>query len=243
MSPPGASAARAEVLQRIRTALGRAGEPPDGGDGGSAGSSDGLVAGSGVPGTTAGSGLPRTYRMHGNLEAGPLLDLLAERLADYRAAVRRCEPAALGATVAAALAERGARRVIIAPGADGILPAADLPPGIEVIADQELSAQDLDAADGVITTAALAIAETGTVVLDGSSGQGRRALTLVPDYHLCIVAAGDVAELVPEAVTRLAPAARRPLTWISGPSATSDIELSRVEGVHGPRALEVILVG
>ena len=103
-----------------------------------------------------------------------------------------------------------------------------------------LSAAELDTFDVVITRAAVAIAETGTIVLDGSPDQGRRTISLVPDYHLCVVEAGQVVHLVPEAVARLS--VGRPLTWISGPSATSDIELERVEGVHGPRTLEVVLV-
>jgi L-lactate dehydrogenase complex protein LldG len=110
--------------------------------------------------------------------------------------------------------------------------------GVTLIADDDLSPAALDAVDGVITTAALAIAETGTVVLDGGPGQGRRALSLVPDYHLCIVRTSQIVGIVPEALAR-----DRPQTWISGPSATSDIELDRVQGVHGPRTLEVILAG
>jgi len=178
------------------------------------------------------------YRTLGSLDEPRRLDLLAERLADYRASVRRATTDGLAAEVAAALAGRGARRVVVAPGL-----GLALPPDVEAVADDGLSPHDLDAVDGVITGAAVAIAETGTIVLDGSPGQGRRAITLVPDYHLCVVRAEQVVELVPEAVARLAEGASRPLTWISGPSATSDIELSRVEGVHGPRTLEVILVG
>jgi L-lactate dehydrogenase complex protein LldG len=211
------ASAREEVLGRIRAALG---------------------------GERAESGLgeiPRGYRIRGSLGRAQLLDLLAERLADYRAAVRRAAPDALDAAVAAALAARGVHRVIIPDGLDFI----SLPPGVAAVRDQALSAADLDSADGVLTGCAVAIADTGTIVLDGTSGQGRRAVTLLPDYHLCVVRAGQVVELVPEAVARLeaAACAGRPLTWISGPSATSDNELSRVEGVHGPRALEVILAG
>jgi L-lactate dehydrogenase complex protein LldG len=217
--------ARDEVLARIRAALGadgRAGpeRPADDANGGGAGE--------------RASG----YRTRGDLGGERLLDLLADRLTDYGAAVRRVGPAELAAAVRAALADRGARRVVVAPGLD--LPPL---PGVEVVVDDGLPARDLDALDGVITGAAVAIAETGTIVLDGSPDQGRRAITLVPDYHLCIVRAEQVVELVPEAVGRLEAHAGRPLTWISGPSATSDIELARVEGVHGPRTLELILVG
>ncbi len=150
--------------------------------------------------------------------------------------MRRVAEAALEAAVADALAGRGARRIVVPPGLRLKLPAS-----VEVTVDDQLTAAELDGFDGVVTRAAVAIAETGTIVLDGSPGQGRRAISLVPDYHLCIVAASQVVQLVPEAVARLATAAERPLTWISGPSATSDIELERVEGVHGPRTLEVIL--
>jgi L-lactate dehydrogenase complex protein LldG len=219
---------REEVLARIRAALADGGEPARPASAGTGPAPDGPDAGNGTG-----------FRTEGDREPGQLLDLLVERLTDYRALVRRTSPAELAATVNSALAERGARRMVVPPGLDPSV----LPEGIEIVTDDGLSAPDLDAFDGVITGAAVAVAETGTIVLDGSPDQGRRAITLVPDYHLCIVRAAQVVEIVPEAVARLAAQADRPLTWISGPSATSDIELKRVEGVHGPRTLEVILVG
>jgi L-lactate dehydrogenase complex protein LldG len=207
--------ARDEVLARIRTA----------------------VADGAAPAPVA-----RDYRTAGQPPAVPgeeLLELLVDRLVDYRALVRRSSTAMVAATVVAALTERGARRVAVP---EGILPAGldRLEPGIELVGDAPpLTPAQLDVLDGVLTGCAVAIAETGTIVLDGGSGQGRRALSLVPDYHLVVVTAAQVVATVPEGLARLDPA--RPQTWISGPSATSDIELDRVEGVHGPRTLEVIV--
>jgi L-lactate dehydrogenase complex protein LldG len=184
----------------------------------------------------------RTYRTAGHpseLAGEELLERLVDRLVDYRALVRRSTTAMVATTVVAALTERGARRVAVP---DGILPAGldRLEPGIELVGDDPpLTPAQLDGLDGVLTGCAVAIAETGTIVLDGGGGQGRRVLSLVPDYHLVVVTAAQVVAGVPEALARLDPA--RPQTWISGPSATSDIELDRVEGVHGPRTLEVIL--
>jgi L-lactate dehydrogenase complex protein LldG len=171
------------------------------------------------------------------LEDRALLELLADRLEDYRALVRRATADSVEAEVAAALAGRAVRRVVVPPGL-----RLALPQWAEVTVDTGLSAHELDTFDAVVTRAAAAIAETGTIILDGSDGQGRRAITLVPDYHVCVVEAGQVVQRVPDAIAMLAGAASRPLTWISGPSATSDIELERVEGVHGPRTLKVILV-
>jgi L-lactate dehydrogenase complex protein LldG len=177
------------------------------------------------------------YRTRSELAGPELLELLASRLTDYRALVHLASAATLADEIGAALRRRQARRIVVPPALR--LP---LPGFVTATADTRpfLSPAELAAFDGVVTRAAVAVAETGTIVLDGSPDQGRRAISLVPDYHLCVVEAGQVVHLVPEAVARLA--AGRPLTWISGPSATSDIELERVEGVHGPRTLEVVLV-
>jgi L-lactate dehydrogenase complex protein LldG len=245
--------AREEVLARIRAALDDDGQA-NGHPGGAASAAAASAAAASAAPASAGQAGPAGaahgtapgcddsapgYRTRGDLTGVPLLDLLADRLTDYRAVVRRTTEAEFGAAVSAALEQRGVRRVVVPPG----LSLPGLPAGVETVIDDGLSPQELDAVDGVITGAAVAIAETGTIVLDASPDQGRRAISLVPDYHLCIVHAAQVVEEVPEGVARLAARAYCPLTWISGPSATSDIELRRVEGVHGPRTLEVILVG
>jgi len=163
--------------------------------------------------------------------------LFADRVADYRAAVVIVPSDGVAAAVEAIVAMVGPRVVVPAGFPDAWLPAS----GYDRVADDPpLSSADLDAVDAVITGCAVAIAETGTIVLDAGAGQGRRALSLVPDHHVCVVRADQVVGDVPEGVAALDP--RRPLTWISGPSATSDIELDRVEGVHGPRHLHVVIV-
>ncbi len=170
-----------------------------------------------------------------------LIDLLAENLTDYRARVHRSTEAELPAMLARLLAEHGSHSVALPTG----LPPHWLDQATGVAqhhdADGELTARELDAVDSVVTGCRLAIAETGTLVLDAGPGQGRRALTLVPDHHICVVRTADqIVASLPHALPTLDP--RRPLTWISGPSATSDIELDRVEGVHGPRVLDVVLL-
>lgn len=162
-------------------------------------------------------------------DRGDLVELFAERVEDYRAVVTRCGADEVANVVADVL---GTARAVAPPGL-----------GLDVagaVVDDGLTAADLDAIDAVVTRAAVGIAETGTIVLDHGPDQGRRAISLVPDLHVCIVDASQVVADVPDAIARLDPA--RPLTWISGPSATSDIELDRVEGVHGPRTLHVVLV-
>jgi L-lactate dehydrogenase complex protein LldG len=186
---------------------------------------------------------PREYLRAGTLgDRGDPAAVLrfCERVAEYRADVRTVRTDELAGALTAACARRGARRIAV---------PADAPPwtldGVELIRDDPpLTTRELDALDGVLSGCALAIADTGTIVLDARGASGRRALTLVPDYHLCVVRADDVVPSVPDAVKALAEmaAAGLPITLISGPSATSDIELERVEGVHGPRTLDVFVV-
>jgi L-lactate dehydrogenase complex protein LldG len=244
--------ARDEVLARIRRANATAARPPAPAEAAAAGGPPpvGVPAPAEAPPAEAPPAEP-AYRRRGDRAVADLMDLLAERLADYRAHVVRTTAAGLPGEVAAALGRRGARRVVVPaglslPGVPNVAALAAIVPDIETVADHGLSAGQLDRFDGAVTAAAVAIAETGTIVLDAAApDQGRRAISLVPDYHLCVVRAGQVVELVPEAIAALAGAVLAgsgTLTWISGPSATSDIELQRVEGVHGPRTLEVILV-
>lgn len=183
----------------------------------------------------------RDYRRAGDLAGDALAERFAERCADYRADVRLVTAEELPAAIADVLARRGSRRLAIP--AD--LPAAWRVDGVEWVEDDGLAHAQISAADGVVTGCAVAIAETGVIVLDGGAAQGRRALTLLPDHHLCVVVRERIVELVPQAVDALHAAARegRPMTWIAGPSATSDIEFDRVEGVHGPRTLDVLVAG
>ncbi|HEY6742200.1 MAG TPA: LUD domain-containing protein [Lapillicoccus sp.] len=185
-------------------------------------------------GTSAASSTPHEVVVPVSVE--DVVGLFVERVEDYRAVVVRCGLDEVAERVREGLA--GSRRVVVPAG----FPDAWLPDGFERVTDDPpLGATALDEVDAVVTTAALGIAVTGTIVLDHGPGQGRRALSLVPDRHVCVVTTDQVVTDVPEAVRRLDPV--RPLTWISGPSATSDIELDRVEGVHGPRNLHVLVVG
>jgi L-lactate dehydrogenase complex protein LldG len=170
------------------------------------------------------------------------VDRFVERTADYRAGVVRVSRDGVGGAIAAALAAAGAARVVAdATVRERWAACVD----VDWVVDEQLTARDLDTVDAVVTTATVAIANTGTIVLDHGPGQGRRAISLVPDMHICVVFTDQIVDDVPEAVTRLVESgsSTRPLTWISGPSATSDIELDRVEGVHGPRSLHVVVVG
>ncbi|WP_329061446.1 LutC/YkgG family protein [Streptomyces sp. NBC_01429] len=209
----GGSGSRERILARIRTAVADAPDAPE----------------------------PVRDYLDTHTPESRTVDLLAENLADYRALVHRTDTAGLPALIGRLLAERGARTLLVPP----LLPPdwlAGTPDGLTRIADDPaITAGELDTVDSVVTGCALAIAETGTLVLDAAPDQGRRRVTLIPDHHICVVRVPDqVVGSVPRAMPRLDPT--RALTWISGPSATSDIELDRVEGVHGPRTLEVILL-
>jgi len=205
-----ATGAREDVLERIRAAL-----------------ADAPAAGP----------IPRAYETT-LAPAADIVELFADRVSDYQATVHHATTETIADVVAAVLAGHGARRVVVPAGVPRAwLSATD---AVAVGDDPPLTWPELDVIDGVITGSAVSIAETGTIVLDAGPDQGRRALTLLPDLHVCVVHVDGIVGTVSEALTRLDPT--RPLTWISGPSATSDIELQRVEGVHGPRRLDVIVL-
>jgi L-lactate dehydrogenase complex protein LldG len=181
----------------------------------------------------------RTYHTASSDTQEAIINTFAQHVQEYKATLTRVDETQLPASIAAACAEHGVKRLVAPPD----IPDAWLPAHVEVRRDEPpLSYADLDASDGALTGCYLAIAQTGTIVLDGSARQGRRALSLVPDAHFCIVEETRIVGRVPEAIAQLAENQTRPITFISGPSATSDIELSRVEGVHGPRTLHVFVV-
>jgi L-lactate dehydrogenase complex protein LldG len=216
---PLSSAARAEILRRVRGAL------------------------RDVPRDERPEEVPvaQDYERAGRLCRSEVLGLFEDRVRDYGAVVRRVEVTRLADGVLSACRELGLGRVAVPPA----LPTDWRPPDVELVQDHGLSARELDAIDGALTGCAVAIAQTGTLVLDGQGASGRRLLTLVPDNHICVVEAEQVVESVPEGFERVADAVRRegrPITLVSGPSASSDIELTRVEGVHGPRHLFVLVV-
>jgi len=187
----------------------------------------------------------RDYRKEDDAEREQIVARFAERTAEYEADVHRVGHDELPRVIQEAMKRRGVRCLVIPP----YLPKEWIPEGIETLHDaarSRLTNEELDESDGVLTGCALGIAQTGTIVLDAGRAQGRRALTLLPDYHLCVVRERQIVGLVPEAflsLERTVEGEGRAVTFISGPSATSDIELDRVEGVHGPRTLEVLIVG
>jgi L-lactate dehydrogenase complex protein LldG len=187
----------------------------------------------------------RGYRKEVDAGRERLVEIFAERAAEYKATVHRVTEDELPRAIEEALERRGVRHLVIPP----YLPRTWIPDGVQTLRDAarpRLTNEELDESDGVLTGCALGIAQTGTIVLDSGRAQGRRALTLLPDYHLCVVREDQIVGLVPEAFAKLEETVRndrRAVTFISGPSATSDIELNRVEGVHGPRTLEVLIVG
>ena len=212
------SSARAEILRRIREANGGAG--------------DARVA------EQQWSEVDRGYQRAARRSRSEIIDLFEDRLRDYDAHVIRATVEEVSSIVRKMLMERARRRIVIPQGLD----ATWLPADFDFVVDEEFSSNELDNFDGVMTAATVAIAETGSVVLQNTAGQGRRAITLVPDYHLCVVREQYIVETVPEALERLEATKELATTFFSGPSATADIEMTRIKGVHGPRFLDIILL-
>jgi L-lactate dehydrogenase complex protein LldG len=210
--------AREDILARIDAAL-----PEDAGDIGASHAS-----------------IPRLYKRIGALDADARLELFIDRLLDYDTEIIQVEnEGELPSAIAQALEQAGEQRLLAAPE----FPAAWLPARLAVELDRGLSTAEIDRAEAVLTTCEVAIASTGTIILVHGGAQGRRVITLLPDHHICLVRRNQVVELVPEALKAIASQSSLPITTISGPSATSDIEMTRIRGVHGPRRLTVILYG
>lgn len=216
--------ARTDILAQIRSAIGVPSRPSP---------------------TESWDAIPRAYLQRGALDPAGCAALLEDRLHDYGAGVYQAGVSQIASTIASILRRQNKQRILIPAGLDRTW----LPPGFSFVPDDTLSYRELNACDGVLTGCTLAIALTGTLVLchglqiPMEQVAGRRALTLVPDYHLCVVSASSVVETVPEAFRLLEPHKQQPITFISGPSATADIEMTRIQGVHGPRVLDVLLVG
>jgi L-lactate dehydrogenase complex protein LldG len=182
--------------------------------------------------------IARGYRKVGSLDTSGCIELLVDRLVHYQVGVFHTDRARLPQAIAEAMQQRGKTRPVVPSD----LPRDWLPAGINPIEDAALSYTELDRSQGVLTGCSVAIASTGTIVLRHGPGEGRRALTLVPDYHLCVVFGDQIVETVPEGIQKVAALGPALVTTISGPSATADIEMTRIRGVHGPRTLDVIVV-
>jgi L-lactate dehydrogenase complex protein LldG len=215
---PNSSEARTEILRRIRVATGAAAEPA-------------AIA-------AEWRGIRRAYKDAASVDREGLLHQLEDRLRDYDAGVYRVGADGVRELVGMILAERGRHTLAVPEG----VPAEWLADGVSFVPDTRQGIATIDACEGVLTSATLAIAETGTIVLQDVAGQGRRAVSLLPDYHLCVVDAANIVQTVPEAMALLAKTAEKSTTFFSGPSATADIEMTRIKGVHGPRFVDVILI-
>ncbi len=183
--------------------------------------------------------IPRQYRRSGSLADTGRLKLLTERLVDYGAGVYQCPALETAAHVAEILRSRMKQKILVSSNVDPSWLPQD---GLKFVYDDALPYSEIEACDGVLTGCTVAIASTGTLALCHISGCGRRALSLLPDYHLCIVNGSQIVETVPEGFRALEAHRLQPITLISGPSATADIEMTRIQGVHGPRVLDCVIV-
>jgi L-lactate dehydrogenase complex protein LldG len=211
------SGAREDILSRIRAELG-----PE------------------MESVTAYTEIAREYSRSGTLDREACLELLKDRLLDYDSEIFEVESEReIAAAVGSALQKADEQNVLVAEA----FPQSWLPSGIEVVVDRQLSIDKLDTLGTVVTTCEAVVASTGTIMLVHDGAQGRRVITLLPDHHICIVKRDQVFEVLSEALGAMGTRSRMAITTISGPSATSDIEMTRIRGVHGPRRLTVVLYG